>query len=86
MSYKIAKCRIFNFKIQTTKCELQTTIELWTSLKGANIHMIAALTQTGLVNFSTQRGSFRHIHFNNWLTELLANLINGAVGKQMKLY
>lgn len=39
--------------------------------KGPNVHMIAGLTQNGLVNVTRRRGSFRHEDFNNWLIGLV---------------
>jgi transposase len=39
--------------------------------KGANIHMIAALTQTGLLNFQRKRGSYKSHNCNEWLREVL---------------
>lgn len=47
--------------------------------RGANIHMIAAISQTGLEKFTSRRGSFRNEHFNCWLRELIEETVaNGT--------
>jgi transposase len=45
------------------------------SSKGANIHMIGALTQTGIISFQRRRGNYKHQHCNAWLRELLQSIV-----------
>jgi len=48
------------------------------SSRGANVHMIGAISQLGLEKFKTQRGSFRSEQFNTWLTELMDEVISNG--------
>ena len=57
----------------------RATVKLPNS-KGPNIHMVAALTQTGLIHFVRQRGSFKSHNFNNWLRQLITTII--TTGRQ----
>jgi transposase len=42
--------------------------------KGPNVHMLAGLTQQGLVNFTRRRGAYHHGDANEWMKELLDEL------------
>ena len=54
--------------------------------KGPNIHMIGAMTQTGLVNFKRRRGSYRSDSCNEWLAEVLQQMVaNGTPAEQIVL-
>jgi transposase len=49
------------------------------SSKGANIHMLGALTQTGMVGFTRRRGSYKAEHCNLWIRELVQGVINQGI-------
>lgn len=39
--------------------------------KGPNIHMVAGISQQGLINFTRRRGAYKHPDVNQWVAELL---------------
>ncbi|XP_047135639.1 uncharacterized protein LOC124812732 isoform X2 [Hydra vulgaris] len=45
------------------------------SSKGANVHMIGALTQMGLMNFTCRRGNYKMAQCNDWLKQLLQGIV-----------
>ena len=48
------------------------------SCKGANVHMISGLTQSGLVGFERRRGSYKGADCKQWVKKLLDDLIEGG--------
>jgi transposase len=51
----------------------RAVVKLPTS-KGANIHMIGAITQTGFISFKRKRGSYKMENCNAWLREILQDI------------
>jgi len=52
------------------------------SSKGANVHMIGALSQTGLVSFKRKRGNFRGVHFDEWLQKVVQKLVSRCIPQE----
>lgn len=54
------------------------TVKVPTS-KGKNVHIIAGISQTGIVHWERRRGSYRNEDCNEWLRRLLRRLENNVL-------